>query len=318
MKKITVILFLVFYLKSYSQVNLVPNPSFEDTLTCPIYSGIDEFVIGWTNPNDYSPDYFNSCANINTPNRGIPSNGYGYQEARTGNAYCGIYIPVNSGNSLREYIQAELTEPLDSGVEYSVKFYVSLAENHSDYSVNTLGAYLSVSAISSSSLFVFNVNPQIVNDPIANPLIDKNNWQEVSGTFVASGGEKFITIGNFEDDATVDTISLVAVPSISDKSYYYIDDVSVKSTLTNINKYSIEHIFNYYPNPVSDILNIELKNIGNYDIIILDVTGNVIINQKNINGFYSINVSNYPNGIYFLQLSKENNLITNKKIIINH
>ncbi len=34
--------------------NLVPNPSFEDTLECP-YLGQVEFALGWQNPTGYSP-----------------------------------------------------------------------------------------------------------------------------------------------------------------------------------------------------------------------------------------------------------------------
>ncbi len=317
MKHFFIFLFIITCAVNYAQ-NLVPNPSFEEYDTCPIYGSID-FSVGWTNPNNYSPEYFNVCANSDTPHLGVPNNGYGNQNARTGAAYAGIYIPVTSENSLREYIQAELTESLIAGAEYSVKFYVSLAENHSDYAVNTIAAYFSVSAISNTTNTVFNVNPQIVNNPIVNPLTDKDNWQEVSGTFVASGGEKFITIGNFQNDGNVDTTSLVQIPSLFDKSYYYIDDVSVERRITNnVNEFSIEHPFKYYPNPVSDILNIEPKNNQNYDIKMLDITGNIIFSYENINNLKSINVNQYSNGIYSLQLSKGNILLSNKKIIVHH
>lgn len=316
-----IFLFIVLLLipTTFWAQNLVPNPSFEDTIQCENYTIIDGFITGWTNPNDYSPDYFNSCANINYPHIGTPSNGYGYQEARTGNAYCGIYIPVRSGNSLREYIQAELTEPLIAGEEYIVKFYVSLADNFSDYAVNTIGAYFSTSAISSTTNTVFNVTPQIINAAIANPLTDKDNWQEITGNFVALGGEKFITIGNFEDDNTVDTTNLVA--NITNDSYYYIDDVSVEaiSGSTSINELNLDNLFSYYPNPADNVLNIKLKDPGNYSIKILDIIVNSVVYQENINSsFHSINVNNYPDGIYFLQLIQENNLLKTKTIIINH
>jgi OOP family OmpA-OmpF porin len=305
--------------KAAAQKNLVPNSSFENIITCPTWSGIDEFVEGWTNPNRYSPDYFNACANMNTPHLGVPTNGYGNQNARAGVAYVGIYIPVTSGNSLREYIQAELTEPLVAGEKYSVRFYVSLAENFSNYSVNTLGAYLSVSAASSTTNTVFNIEPQIVNNPTINPLTNKVNWQEVSGIYTAVGGEKFITIGNFESDGNVDTTSLVPIPSISDAAYYYVDDVSIESTTTNINEASMYNvIINSFPNPASDILNIELTNFEYYDIKIISAMGDTVIDIKNVKRLHSINVRNNPNGIYFLQITQRNTLLTTKKIIINH
>jgi gliding motility-associated-like protein len=69
------------------------------------------------------------------------------------------------------------------------------------------------------------VTPQLINDEIANPLTDKNNWTKFSGTYVATGTESYITIGNFNDNASTDTnfIGGGSYPG----SYYYIDDVSI-------------------------------------------------------------------------------------------
>jgi hypothetical protein len=55
-------------------------------------------------------------------------------------------------------------------------------------------------------------------------LIDTMNWVRVSGIFIASGGERFIMLGNFYDDDQTDTL---ATPAFCVMAYYYIDDVSV-------------------------------------------------------------------------------------------
>jgi len=57
-----------------------------------------------------------------------------------------------------------------------------------------------------------------------------------------------------------------------------------------------------YPNPVDDILNIELTKNGEYTILLYDITGNAIL-EKRISGTYTgINISSFKSGIYFLKI----------------
>ena len=57
-------------------------------------------------------------------------------------------------------------------------------------------------------------------------MSDTLNWKLIQGIYVANGGESFITIGNFNNDLTTDTITSNST-SLYDGAYYYIDDVSV-------------------------------------------------------------------------------------------
>ena len=60
-----------------------------------------------------------------------------------------------------------------------------------------------------------------------NPVItDTLNWIKVSGIYIAQGGEKYITIGNFFDNAHTYEDTLNAQSQYIE-AYYYIDDVSV-------------------------------------------------------------------------------------------
>src|ERR1700722_4176269 len=65
--------------------NLVPNPSFEDTVSCP--TSVDEVyrAVAWSSFGE-TPDYFNSCG---IDEVGVPKNELGYRSAATGHAYCG-------------------------------------------------------------------------------------------------------------------------------------------------------------------------------------------------------------------------------------
>ena len=224
--------FLLFTFCSRGQTNLVPNWSFEDTLHCPpsrtLLPGSQQIAdaIGWYNPTQESPDYYNQCSSF-SGGVGVPANSLGYQNARTGVAYAGIgtYSLISSND--REYIEIKLKDSLRKGRKYCVSFYVSLADSVS-YSNNDIGAYFSTTLIVSGSTGILPYIPQIEN-PSTNQLTSKTVWMEVSGNFIANGGEQYVTIGNFENDTNPDTTYIQGggYEGVLLYSYYYIDDVSV-------------------------------------------------------------------------------------------
>jgi hypothetical protein len=302
----------------HGQVNLVPNPSFEEYSQCPDPTTLNpipnttlELSNGWTSPNGFSPDYFNACS---MNNNSIPDNDFGYQNARTGNAYVGLidFLELDS----REYIQSELINELIAGKEYFVKFYVSLSEN-CPFASNDIGAYFSNIPITSTNLFVFPYIPQISNNSGTNPLTDIENWLEVSGSFVANGGEKHITIGNFKNDASTDTTNLNQ--GWNGRSYHFIDDVSVTCLDCNIgiSDISFSDKINIFPNPVSNHLNISYSGVYLNKIIIYNELGIPILLQNDIsdNGLFQIDVAQYESGLYFLKIETKNTLITKSFLI---
>ncbi|MBK7964032.1 MAG: hypothetical protein IPK10_01055 [Bacteroidetes bacterium] len=94
MKKYLLLLLCIFYLqKATAQLNLVPNPSFEDTVYCPFGTDQLDACANWLNFCN-SPDYFNACSN---PAFGVPNSVFGYQYAHTGNAYAGaVFIKAQA------------------------------------------------------------------------------------------------------------------------------------------------------------------------------------------------------------------------------
>jgi hypothetical protein len=69
-----------------------------------------------------------------------------------------------------------------------------------------------------------------------------------------------------------------------------------------------------YPNPVTDVLFIELQNLKNYTIT--DITGKVILTQKsNGMGIENIEVNTLNNGVYFIKLSQKDNTIITQKFV---
>jgi len=252
MKKaiLNIILFNSLILNLSAQVNLVPNYSFEDTLQCPFFSAQINFAPPWYDPTSASSDYFNNC---NSGNLGVPTNIVGFQFARTGKAYAGIYTYIQTF-SYRDYIQVSLISSLLSGKKYNVEFYVSLADTMG-IATNNIGLYFSDIPITASAGSVLNVPPQVANDIVNVKLTDKNGWTKISGSYIANGTEQYITIGNFLNDMSVDTVHVIGVSYPF--SYYYIDDVSV--VCFDCNDVLIPNIFTPNNDGVNDYF--EIKNL---------------------------------------------------------
>ncbi len=204
-----------------SQTNLVPNPSFEIVDTCPYNLAQLEFASPWFSPNGNTPDLFNACASV-----GVPQNAAGWQLPNSGAGYAGIsayYYYYNGSNvNLREYVAAPLITSLLANSAYCVSFYASLSDS-SFWAINRIGAFLSPSAPTQMQGETLTATPQIYFDT-TNLLMDKVGWTKISGTYIASGNEQFLIIGNFFADNQTDTISGLG-NFIS--AYYYIDDVAV-------------------------------------------------------------------------------------------
>lgn len=199
--------------------NLVPNYSFEDTSNCPIISVL-ESAIPWFQPTAGTSDHFHECV---IGSVSVPNNIIGYQYARTGVAYAGIMNAALMSNN-REYIEAPLNSPLAAGKEYCIEFYTSLA-NGSGFATDIIGVHLSVDSLLTDSLGNIPVEPHI-NSTLGIFLTDTANWMLIGGVYIAQGGEKYITIGNFYhyDSVGIDTVNLGG----ANVAYHYVDDVYVR------------------------------------------------------------------------------------------
>ena len=92
-------------------------------------------------------------------------------------------------------------------------------------------------------------------------------------------------------------------------AYFCIDNVGNFPLSSNtIN----QEIIKIYPNPFSDFIYINSKDSDNYTISLFNILGELIIDKK-IN-LQQLNLSNLPNGQYFLKIESESGII-NEKIL---
>ena len=297
-------------------LNLVPNCSFEDTVQCPNAQQIN-FAQYWSNPTIGSPAYFNQC---DTNLWGVPNNRAGIQIAKSGNAYGGMGIFYSMINNTREYIQAMLTDTMKMGKKYYIEFYVSLAEA-SKYVCNDIGTYFSTTTVGSGGGGVLPYLPQVSNISSSNSLTNKETWARVSGSFIANGGEKYITIGNFKDDANSDTVFVGSTSANPwDEAYYYIDDVSViEDTTTEVAEVSRhDSQFNLYPNPAANNLTLSYYSQRSINTLfeIYDVIGNKVISSKLNSSQTVVDITNLTSGVYFYKVMADGVNIKTDKLII--
>lgn len=235
---IHIILLLIIGSTSSKAQNLIYNGDFEIYDTCPISpSGPGNLQIdhctGWTAPRKLgTSDYFNVCNNSINGFVGVPNNTFAYQPAFNGNGYCGIITwDIDFGFDYREYIQTNLLQPLTAGNEYQIIFYVS--NEGFNYSLEKIGALFTSNDFNGNNFNPIVVPPQVFNQNGA--ITDSLGWTKIEGSFIANGGEEFLTIGYFEDSLTVtDTLSPQNTPFFSLSSYYFIDGIEV-TDITNDN-----------------------------------------------------------------------------------
>ena len=225
-----------------AQQNLVVNGDFEEYSSCPQSESYPlqnpkeiEKCIGWKPATFGTSDYFNTCAT--NPIISVPTNALGEQQPFNGAGYLGGLFASYGGGAgddgysgimWWEYIQGHLTIPLEQGHMYKFSMEISLSDG-SDLMITEMGVYFSNSPISSPNTAALNISPQCVfYEP--NYFRDTLNWIHLETYFMASGGEKYLTIGNFRDDQTTDTLrryDLSPQGLNPFMTYFYIDHVEL-------------------------------------------------------------------------------------------
>src|ERR1700757_178089 len=227
MKYGTIILIFILSLCNFAKAqNLVPNGNFEIYDTCPNDISQITYAVKWYNaqPNT-SPDYFNTCNSY----ANVPNTIFGYQkDCCGGNGIAGIYTFNKSFPSkANDYIQVMLTDTLKAGRKYLASMYVNACDVY-NYAIATIGMYFTNLSMPwpTNVGFINQPNPQIKNTTLLN---DTLNWLVVQDTFIAQGGEVYLTIGNFSYDFLSDTVKVyhMGFGTSNDNAYYYIDGVSV-------------------------------------------------------------------------------------------
>jgi len=215
----THLILLFFYIAMHckAQENLVPNPSFENYISCPQSTGDLRFATPW----------FQACSggvgSSDLYAYGCPWYPY-FQRPRTGNAYAGFIIFSTPYTNHREHAEVILLDTLINGSKYYFELYVSLL-NRANYAISDICACFTKDSLNIDTLKPHPCPGVLFKNPDGNYITDTVNWVKISGVFTANGGEQFVTIGNLMFTNQTHYIALDTT-SIA-PTYLYIDDVAL-------------------------------------------------------------------------------------------
>jgi hypothetical protein len=267
--------------------NLVPNASFEETDTCPYSIGFQDGdrPLNWSSYLE-SPDYFNACAgslqDIDTL-VGVPLNGWGYQAAMDGDAYVGFFAGSTT-DEFREYVGAQLLEPLVIGQTYHVSFWVNLAWDGSYWytggACNNVGMLFATHSNTwvepNHPAFPFRNYAQVYS---ATVIADTADWTLVSGSFTADSAYQFVVLGNFFDNAH--TLVVPIPPGAGEVVYYFVDDICVSPdplgcVSTGIEEIQSPSLATAIIDPASDELVLNWPGQPQFETDVLNLQGQVV------------------------------------------
>jgi len=305
MKKFIFLFFNFLTTFSFSQ-NLVSNPSFEDTVYCPVYPyPIMDACQGWwnaANPANSTPDYFNGCAI--GPGMAPPNATWGYQVPHSGVAYPFVATYITTISNRREYIQTQLIQNIVIGQKYFVSFYINLPGGAGiSFATNKMGAFFTTYQFGTNNPAFARGFAHVYTDSI---ISNTQSWYHFKSSFIADSNYQYITKGNFFYDSQTDTIR------VSPNAYasgYYIDDVCVSTdsllcyTYTNIINNDVITKSNFYPSPADECFTIvpytKITAIKIYTISGILIAEHEVKNNQPI----KINTKNWKGGIYMVKIN---------------
>jgi OmpA-OmpF porin, OOP family len=312
--------FLLFILSGFGHIygqNLIINGGFEsppDPLTCS-YALYDNFSIdGWYSPSSGTSDIFCLCSP--PPQNGSISipNVRGYQYSHMGIAMAGIVIYPGI-----EYLTTHLLTPLDSNKYYCLKFYINKGNDLSQFilSVDRIGIYFSKDSIYMPGQNILPYTPQI-ETPNGVFYEDTLGWTKVELQYLAKGGERYMTIGNFRPDSLTHTNP--PNPNVIYGAYYYFDDFSLEECKwngideSNINKVSI------YPNPSAGAISVayNLPNVKNAVFSLYTTSGQLLFNTllNTYKNSQTIETDMLENGVYLYGINGAKGIIASGKLVL--
>ena len=234
---------IIFFSTRIFAQNLVVNPGFETYTTCPVAnSGISNGLAPpWVVPpgSFITPDLCNSCclnvgSCISCVN--VPNNFMGTAPAFAGNSYAGILTIYDFCPNCKEYITQQFSAPLVAGLTYKVEAYFRPGD-YNKYLTDCQGLYVStIPPPQGGNQPITSVIPQVVSNFI---ITDTSQWTLISGNYIATGGEQYVTIGCFLDNVNtaVQTVNYPggSVVLVTAGAMYMIDDVYVGLTTQQLN-----------------------------------------------------------------------------------
>jgi len=301
-------LFILFILPLCSVAqNLVPNGSFEEYEECPDGLGTVS-CNGWYSVLN-SCDNFNSCSTL----VGVPDNPQSYQSAFDGDGYCGFHTYALNNPEYREILGVKLMESLEIGATYYFSFQINKADKTENIkATNNVGIKFSMDSIQTEAELINNT----AHFKIDSICYDSENWNLITGSFVADAEYEYLFMGNFFNDANTQTDG---PGTVWDRNgYYNVEDVRVSANQAFAWPVSVREYLQIMPkvtyNASNQQLLVSVVN-SSLEIVIYDVTGKLLKNVSITEARHQTDVSNFSLGLYLVVLKDEKMAIKTYRFI---
>ena len=127
-------------------------------------------------------------------------------------------------------------------------------------------------------------------------------WSDCSGAIVAN---TYQFSPSFSGDYRVRLTNSIGCYDISDCFNF---------TLTGIEE-TLEPQFQVYPNPSNGIFNIAFSNTSSVNVQVIDIQGKVVLKYESVQEQLSLDLAEYPDGIYTLEVITDDGIIRKKLVL---
>lgn len=140
---------------------------------------------------------------------------------------------------------------------------------------------------------------------------------DTNGNGICNQNSTNTLINNPTSTATTPSLTVSSGGISNSISPVITSGTTINSLCTNVGMQIPEQIildFNFYPNPAQQYFNISLPNHQTFNLQVIDVTGRIVFANKNAAGTLKVDCSNFSKGIYFVQATNGENILTHKFI----
>ncbi len=304
---------------SYGQ-NRIPDSGFEDINDCSQganFSILNDWLLPW---GCSAPPYFNACS---PPPQdiysGVPINLLGTEPAHGGQGYLALITYTTAFENFKSYVTATFTPPLTTG-EYCVQFWLSLGDS-STWRTNTFHGIVTtlIPEIANDEDSVWAETAQMVFNT---SNVGTNGWSLMEASFVALGGERQLTLGNFlKGEALLADTVFVGWHSWFNRSTYYLDDVYLGSCDVGVSERADATQLVVYPDPVlaGEVLNVRWGT-SNTELFwqLTAAQGKIVLDERVImtQGQAVLVLGTVAPGAYVLHLSDKVGSTAVRKVLV--
>jgi len=117
-----------------------------------------------------------------------------------------------------------------------------------------------------------------------------------------------IRMGDYPSDALVPTF-------FNDQVWEQLNNINCAPVA--VEEDLLEKDFRFFPNPITDFLNIEISisfQLASVQITVFDLLGNQLLQLEPSQHFVNLDLSNFPKGAYFVRFKMGEKLVAKKVI----